>query len=730
VSVGEQSVLLQALPREAERPELHEDAAGFQYIDEPDETYVPPLLQKAPGGPAAPSLVLVDARAAVGKSMLARHLAWATGGPLWNLSGTYVGTGTLWGSLARAFGPQELNSVIGRTATGELVLIIDALDEAEMHAGAEAFDAFLLELRDMFAGSRPMPGAIILGRTETVDYVELFLGTSVPLSRYHISDFDRELAYRFVDRRLDLGKVSNPSFTPGAHRRREKLYEDARQRLFDFLIGRLLPDRETLHPAVDEPAGHWPARVGSFLGYAPVLEAIAEYLASYATNYPALLAELGHMEQDPYHSGNAQWNMLRTIVAGLLLREQEKVVAQARKVMPESAGIDWAAVYGPDEQCARVLGRVIGQPDLPESPPNLPSEVHARYRDVLKNAVPNHPFLGRAGEYANLVFRDYVHAWALRGQDTAARAAVRAELRSADYLPSPLLGPFILAGEPDGQLPVIEGTDVGFVYESLITHGDSDLYLYAEPNESASVFIGSDPVADLAVFEISRPDAGIQFWRRLSRARLGGEIAVQLGLPGRSFSIGPDVTIEGAIIEVPCRSVRVYTTIGRGVHLQASAGYIGGDMETELAKIGPGELTAAWDVVRYPWADYARPLLDPSQASPFGNDPAVREAFVLLCRVAQKFAVAYWSQRPLWGPVMLGTTIFHHVIPGTLLDSLSKWLTEQRIIFMRSQLYYLDARRLEEFGIRLFDLCTRTETPQALSLVQRFMADTGRFRSG
>ena len=79
---------------------------------------------------------------------------------------------------------------------------------------------------------------------------------------------------------------------------------------------------------------------------------------------------------------------------------------------------------------------------------------------------------------------------------------------------------------------------------------------------------------------------------------------------------------------------------------------------------------------------------------------------------------------------MLGTTIFHHVIPGTLLDSLSKWLTEQRIIFMRSQLYYLDARRLEEFGIRLFDLCTRTETPQALSLVQRFMADTGRFRSG
>jgi len=70
----------------------------------------------------------------------------------------------------------------------------------------------------------------------------------------------------------------------GAHRKRESLYHEARERLFDFLADRLLPHR--LRPGGDpEIAEDWPARIRSFLGYAPVLETIAEYLASYANNW-------------------------------------------------------------------------------------------------------------------------------------------------------------------------------------------------------------------------------------------------------------------------------------------------------------------------------------------------------------------------------------------------------------------------------------------------------------
>ena len=132
--------------------------------------------------------------------------------------------------------------------------------------------------------------------------------------------------------------------------------------------------------------------MSSFLGYAPVLEAVAEYLASYASNFPALISELRNMESDPYHSGNSQWHMLHAIVLRLLRREQEKVVAQLRKVVPESAQINWAELYGPEEQCSRVLGRASRNLELQEAVANIPLELVSRYRDVLKNAIPNHPF--------------------------------------------------------------------------------------------------------------------------------------------------------------------------------------------------------------------------------------------------------------------------------------------------------------------------------------------------
>jgi hypothetical protein len=631
-----------------------------------------------------------------------------------------VGTGTLWGSLARAFGPSELNNVIGRAATGDLVLVIDALDEAEMHAGGDAFDAFLVELRDMFASPRPMPGAVILGRTETIDYVEMFLKGSVPVSRYRILDFDRGLAYRFVDRRLDTGSISDSSFMAGLQHKHEKLYQNARRRLFDFLIDRLMPDRERSDTGLEDESSVWPTRITSFLGYAPVLEAVAEYLASYASNFPALISELDSMETDPYHSGNAQWHMLNAIVVRLLKREQQKVVTQFRKLIPQSIEIDWAGVYDPEEQCSHVLGRISHNVGLQDTVADIPPALMSRYRDVLKNAVPNHPFFGKVHGYANVVFRDYVHAWGLCSENAVVKTAVRSELRSNDYLPSPLLGPFILAGSADDSLPVVDGEDVGFIYESLLTQGETDLYLFAEPNEPADVFIGADPEADVAVFQIRHPDNGIQFWRRLLRAQIRGELVVELGLAERSFSLGPDVSVECVIINVPCRAIRVYTEESRGVQLSAS-GYVGGPIEAEVSRVGSGELTVAWDDVRYPWVQFARSPQEQLEAKALLDDPALRASFMLLCRIAQKFVATRRTSRVFWGPVSYDSLYSRRYFDISLYTLISG-LMEEGIIWQRHPgHYFLDRRRLEEYDVRLVDLLARKETAGTLRLVRRVM---------
>ena len=505
----------------------------------------------------------------------------------------------------------------------------------------------------------------------------------------------------------------------GAHRKRESLYHEARERLFDFLADRLLPHR--LRPGGDpEIAEDWPARIRSFLGYAPVLETIAEYLASYANNYQALISDLSAMESDPYNSGNAQLTMLRRVVWRLLKREQGKVVTQLRKLVPDSEATDWEQIYGPDEQCRRVLGRITGVSELADPPTGLPEQILARHREVLKNAVPNHPFLGGLSGYANVVFRDYVHAWGLLSPVTAARASVRAALHADDYLPSPLLGPFVVTGAGDQVVATIAGPDLGFVYESLLTHGEDGFFLFGEPGAAAKVFIGGDPSAEVALLDVSSSEGSVRFWRRLSHASIEGELAVQLGLPGRGFSLGPGVRIDVSIIEIPCRAVRVYTNPREQVEMYASQGYIAGDVEADLYKFGHGKLAVWWDAIRYPWVEYAK---QPSAAEVI-NYYEIHEAFLNLTRVVRSFAAPVYNMRPLWGPSATLFTKSHYATRSRNQDQLQRmltWMTAEGIIQARSGLYYMDPARWGAYGIRLFDLLTRRETPEALQLVERFI---------
>jgi hypothetical protein len=730
------SEFLRILPRVAAQPRLLDKASGFSYITAPDDVFVAPVLQHIAGNSSTPSMILIEARAAVGKSMLARHLAWQTAAPLWDLAQVYVGSGTLWGSLAKAFGPQQLNSIIGLTLTGEFLVIIDAFDEAEMHAGGAAFDAFLIELRDMFATPRQHPSVVILGRAETIEYVDLFLAGQVPSRRYQIMDFERDHACKFIDNRLDFGSVADPAFTRGAQRMRESIYTEARDRLFDFLAGRLLPAHGSPVAGdvsnTDEmiaPPGRWSTRTRSFLGYAPVLEAITEYLASYSADYRALITDLNTMERDPYNSGNAQWKMLRAIVDQLLKREQRKVIDQLKKVIPDSDKIDWMQVYTPGEQCAHILGRLAGSQELLDSGPDIPDVARARYRDLLRNALPNHPFLGGFFGYANIVFRDYVHAWGLLAASDAAREAVRGELRTDEYLPAPLLGAFVITGNAELGLATIAGEDLGFIYESLLTQGENRILIYADPGEDAHVLVGKDPSADVAALRIKRPDQGVQFWRRLAHADVRGEFMVQLGLPERAFSLGPDVTLDVSIVEIPGNAIRVYTTERGGVIINASAGYVAGRIQPELSKFGDGEFAIWWESPRYPWIEFAKP--------PHTNETEsyerLHDAYMNLTRLARAFNHGARASRPLWGPISSDSSLFHFMRNNTQLRIMFRWLVSQQIIVRtRSPMprtrdfYFLDPVPFNEHAITLFDIFSRRETPEALQFVDRFV----RYASG
>jgi hypothetical protein len=320
-----------------------------------------------------------------------------------------------------------------------------------------------------------------------------------------------------------------------------------------------------------------------------------------------------------------------------------------------------------------------------------------------------------------VVFRDYVHAWGLMVASETVREAVREELHADEYLPAPLLGPFVITGGDEEGPAVISGQDLGFVYESLLTQGDSRLFLYAEPGEDATVLVGNDLAADIAAFRVSRPDEGIRFWRRLERADVRGELTVQLGLPARrGFSLGPDVTLDVGIIEVPGNAVRVKTTRRDGdVVVNASAGYVGGMNQLELSKYGDGELAIWWESPRYPWVEFAKAPLPAGGGTV--SDERLHDAYLNLTRIARAFS--FHSYRTIRGHLFLNdNTIGRQARNNPQLRSLFDWLIDQgTIVSQPHDAYFMSAGSFRALGISAFDILSRRETPEIRWFLEGFL---------
>ncbi len=119
--------------------------------------FVAPTLTAIWQSDLQPSIVLVSARGAVGKTTFARELASRTGAHLWPLGKYQVGHQFLEGALAKAYGDESYSGVARELREGRRLVVLDGLDEARLHAGQKNFDAFLDGLIERFhqSGERP-----------------------------------------------------------------------------------------------------------------------------------------------------------------------------------------------------------------------------------------------------------------------------------------------------------------------------------------------------------------------------------------------------------------------------------------------------------------------------------------------------------------------------------------------------------------------------------------------
>jgi len=679
-------------------------------VEGPDHKpfFVAPTLTNVWQSELKPSVVLVSARGAVGKTTFAGELASKTGAHLWPLGKFQVGHQFLEGALATAYGDESYSQVARELREGKRLVVLDGLDEARLHAGERNFEAFLDSLIKRFLEAGERPSLVILGRPLAASYTaDRLFDANVSFEWYEIDYFERGSAERFIDNYLDRG-----DHKPHRHHRAD--FEGARNTLFDWLEKGV-------------PEGVSPK---SLTGYSPVLLFIAELL-DIGNPY----AQVQQLQREADRELPAV--PLAEIALGLLRRDMTKVVDETPNEDLKKA-YKIANVWTPEEQCIRLLAKRAGY-ELELRPPNgLPDNLRSEYEQNVERWIGDHPFNDHQ------LFEDYVYAWLL-SRDAVEKGlaeAVREYLKSerAEYRPTPLLLWFVghaTARDGPREQVSIDAADFGFVYESVLAdaasagRAGSGLSKTEYPKLTLSsqdpgrplvgeirfpATIGTDEKTGGRKVRLDLQDTGsaLWFWRNLLAADIAVAGSVRIGTRAADFVLGPDVDLECDAFACDAPTVRVTTpSENEGVVMLAKR-YLG-DAVPQLSSWGNGalHLRVGWQPLRYPWNRF--PL-------PESRDPRItgeiREAFLKLRRLLTPFQAKGYGDLARSIDLIENPAFAGSGLARKLLD----YCLEQKLVRKVGAFYELSRQELDDRGISYEDLRGRRISSSIASFLSDFLA--------
>ncbi|NQX15925.1 hypothetical protein [Rathayibacter sp. VKM Ac-2857] len=288
---------------------------GSEYLSVPsdDTLFVEPtLLVKESLGDLSADVILVSARGAAGKSRTATQLAADLNAPLWRLEkDSAVSRTALSFNLDRYTSSANYLAQVSALAA-KPVLLIDSLDEARARVSARSWDEFLDSIIEAAAkGLR----CVIFGRERTLEEAWVKLADSgAKIAWLEVSHFEKSSWTTYIDGRVIARDRS--SATEGTY------YVSARDSILNALSDSLTPETAE-----------------NFVGYAPVLDAVATTLLDEQNHY-SLSQEFASTTGSARHI-----DVLKQILKGLLIRDQGKLAPLARELrLPEDQ------IFSPQEQ--------------------------------------------------------------------------------------------------------------------------------------------------------------------------------------------------------------------------------------------------------------------------------------------------------------------------------------------------------------------------------------------
>ncbi|MCR9221666.1 MAG: AAA family ATPase [Alphaproteobacteria bacterium] len=549
--------------------------------------------------PEDADIILVSAPGAVGKTTLARQIAVQTGAIYVDLAeADAVGANSVSGGLAKSGLYQDW-------AAQETTVLIDGLDEARLRVTQDSFEAFLEDIKQI-ASTRKLP-IVLFGRSGAVQDAFIFLiEDKLQISVLEIGFYPEAKA---IDYAYALLRSLNEDDT----------HADTERQAVGLLVRKLRT--ETRHDG------------DRFAGYAPVLNAVAEYVRR-TSNPQSIISDI---------NSGMQPITIQSIVDDILNREKNKI----RTVGFEDESLK-DKLYHPGEQLERVSSKIFGLSD-PDLPPMSPRDAEL-YSNALAEWVDEHPFLNGSKEPATSVFAAALFARSMKSKRFSELATDRvlAEQGSAN----PFLVEFYLPVHEPGSKMHIPAEHVGAIYASIrakLSLGDS-----------ASLTVDGGELSDNAGDEIEslRSEVEITLDRRdqdLPRTltlssdqtgvlRLGSVVQdVDVMVPYSTVEVGPGseahfvspVNIQCKEIKLTSRKVLVESfpeNNASSVHLEAEI-YAGAHISTVPKIRGTCDFSVSWrGSEAYPWTSFST---TPTEV----HDPRVNEAL----RRFRRFVTAFRS---------------------------------------------------------------------------------------
>lgn len=364
----------------------------FWVSESSNETYVEPdfsiISEISNCNLEEAQVILISAVGATGKSELTRRLSYSLKIPVVDLGQTkVVGGNSLTGLIFQHLKPLEGGQWLEDIQNGKTCMIIDALDEGYQKTNTQGFFDFLDDVVKKI--SKDDCSFIMLGRTNAIELASLYLdGQGIKVAVLQIEPFSLEKAKEFIDK-----QVCKTNTLSAQH---EVSYKATRDYVLDSL-----GDFFKAKGKQDEEQGN------KFIGYAPVLLAISEFLNSQKVgNYKMLFENLKKSKVKSI-------SLILDIMHRILERDKTyKVVPNLIMGIVKNRSAEFKKValrdaYTEEEQCARVLYILLGE-DYPFKPVD-DEAFDIEYRKGLVTWMPDHPFL-KGRKPANVVFECYILA--------------------------------------------------------------------------------------------------------------------------------------------------------------------------------------------------------------------------------------------------------------------------------------------------------------------------------